>query len=290
MSDINVSNAIKECAEKVNDAILGILENYDPHLSSLYESMRYSAGSGGKRIRPFITCSVAEALSAPADVALSFAVAVEMIHTYSLIHDDLPCMDNDDVRRGKPTNHKVFGEAEALLAGDALLTMAFNVISHAACGGDTKVRAVAALSEAAGASGMIGGQIIDIHSEGKSIDFDLLIKMHSLKTGALIRCAAKLGAIAAECNDATVLDKVDRYAANVGLAFQIEDDVLDEEEAKLSPEKDTDPKTTFMTFMSPEEAMKYAEKLTAEAKSAIGDLPRAEILIALADHLLKRKV
>lgn len=290
MSDVNISRAIEECAAKINDAILDIISNRDADLASLYESMRYSAGAGGKRIRPFITCSVADMLSAPADVALSFAVAVEMIHTYSLIHDDLPCMDNDDFRRGKPTNHKVFGEAEALLAGDALLTMAFYVIANANCSGDTKARAVAALSEAAGASGMIGGQIIDIHSEGKNIDFELLVKMHSLKTGALIKCAAKLGAIAAECNDTETLNKIDLYASNVGLAFQIEDDILDEEEAKLSPEKNPDPKTTFMTFMSPTEAIEYAEKLTAEAKSAISGAPNSELLVALADHLLKRKV
>lgn len=290
MSDVNISQAIEECAAKINDAILDVISNRDADLASLYESMRYSAGAGGKRIRPFITCSVADMLSAPADVALSFAVAVEMIHTYSLIHDDLPCMDNDDFRRGKPTNHKVFGEAEALLAGDALLTMAFYVIANANCSGDTKARAVAALSEAAGASGMIGGQIIDIHSEGKNIDFELLVKMHSLKTGALIKCAAKLGAIAAECNDTETLNKIDLYASNVGLAFQIEDDILDEEEAKLSPEKNPDPKTTFMTFMSPTEAIKYAEKLTAEAKTAISSIPNSELLVALADHLLKRKV
>jgi len=213
-----------------------------------------------------------------------------MIHTYSLIHDDLPCMDNDDFRRGKATNHKVFGEAEALLAGDALLTGAFDTIACADCDGDTKAQAVAVLSRAAGASGMIGGQIIDIKSEGKSIDFDLLIKMHTLKTGALIRAAARLGTIAAGCTSPDIVEKIDLYAKNVGLAFQIEDDVLDAEEALENPDAKADPKTTFMSFMSAEEAMAFAMRLTEEAKAAIGDIPNSSTLIALADHLLVRKV
>lgn len=288
---IEIVKSIESSARQVTDKISAILENSDRDLALLYESMRYSACGGGKRIRPFLARAVAQMLSGEeSDCALRFAVAVEMIHTYSLIHDDLPCMDNDDFRRGEPTNHKVFGVAEALLAGDALLTGAFEVISKTECDDAIKVRAISTLSEAAGACGMIGGQMIDIKSEGKSIEFDLLLKMHSLKTGALIRSAARLGAISAGCVDPVLLEKIDIYAKNVGLAFQIEDDVLDAAEENDGAGCEDEVKTTFMSFMTADEAMSYAMRLTDEAKSAISDIPNSEILIALADHLLVRKV
>ncbi|WP_413291957.1 polyprenyl synthetase family protein [Bdellovibrio sp. HCB185ZH] len=199
----------------------------EPAIAELRKSMLYSATNGGKRFRPVLSVLIAEMLGSSAEKVLPFATAVELIHTYSLIHDDLPCMDNDDMRRGKPTNHKVFGEDFALLAGDALLTEAFLIVAkNYADNGFLVGRLVQLLSEAAGIRGMVGGQAIDLRAGQKQLTQDELTHLHLLKTGALIRVAVEGAAIiaGAKTHDVEALKK---FGEGLGLAFQVADDVLD---------------------------------------------------------------
>lgn len=196
-------------------------------IQELKKSMHYSATNGGKRFRPVLSLLVADLLKTRQEKVLPFAVAVEMIHTYSLIHDDLPCMDNDDIRRGSPTNHKVFGEDFALLAGDALLTEAFLLIAETyAAQGALAVKLTHLLSEAAGVRGMVGGQAIDLRAGSQAFTNDELTHLHSLKTGALIRVAVEGAALIAEAQPSEVL-ALRNFGAGLGLAFQIADDILD---------------------------------------------------------------
>jgi len=267
----------------------------DDDLRILLDAERYSLFAGGKRIRPALTLEFCRMFGGEEAAALPFACAVEMIHTYSLIHDDLPCMDDDDLRRGKPTNHKVFGESTALLAGDALLTGAFEAAaSNTAAGAETSAMAVAYLANSAGRYGMVGGQIMDLEGEKKELTLDELIKLHSLKTGALIGAAAVLGAMAAgvSLSDRCMKDVV-TYAENIGLAFQIVDDILDRtgnaEELGKNVGVDAErQKNTFLTFFSVEEAQFYADRLTNEAITAIRKYPNSEPLVAIAEWLAKR--
>ena len=269
----------------------------DPDIASLLDSERYSLFAGGKRIRPALTLEFCKLFGGEESAAIPFACAVEMIHTYSLIHDDLPCMDNDDLRRGKPTNHKVFGETIALLAGDSLLTGAFEVAaSNTEAGADVSAMAVAYLASCAGRYGMIGGQVMDIEGEKRKLTLDELLKLHSLKTGALISAASVMGALAAGVRlDDKAMKDVITYAENIGLAFQIVDDILDctGDEAVLGKRVGTDAehqKNTFMSFYSLEEAQFYADRLTQEAINAVRKYPESDALCALAEWLAKRKV
>ena len=218
---------IKAVAEKVNDYLAQNVISKDSDLSLLYDSMRYSLLDSGKRIRPYIVISVARALGASDEAAIPFAAALEMIHTYSLIHDDLPCMDDDDFRRGRPSNHKAFGEDIALLAGDALLTKAFETVSFSCASCETKIEAIKVLSVAAGADGMIGGQLLDLDAEKNPPTIQALLKIYSMKTGALLRAAAQLGYLASENKSEEISHALGVYAANIGTSFQIVDDVLD---------------------------------------------------------------
>ena len=214
--------------------------------------------------------------------ALPLAMAIEMVHTYSLIHDDLPCMDDDDERRGMPSNHKVFGEATALLAGDGLLTLAFSVIvSSSALSDSAKIKAVRLLADSAGVFGMIGGQQIDLLGEKQKLTEQQHKKMNLLKTGALIKAAALMGCIAADA-DASAFDAASAYAENVGLAFQVKDDLLDIGEE--------DGKTTYLTFMSATDAEKLVASLTENAVSAVSVIPNSELLIEAAEFLRDRAV
>ncbi len=192
----------------------------------LFEAMRYSLLAGGKRLRPALTLALCEICGGDAAAALPFAAAVEMLHTYSLIHDDLPCMDNDEYRRGKLTNHKVYGEATAVLAGDALLTAAFGQLAAAALPAERIAKAVAALARCAGELGMVGGQVLDMNAETRLCTEQEVYDIQSRKTGALISAACQLGVIAAGGSQ-TQLSQAERYAEAIGLAFQIEDDILD---------------------------------------------------------------
>ncbi len=293
MKTNTLNEAMASAAKNTEACLSDLLEEKDPDLALLFEGMRYSAMAGGKRIRPFLTLTFCKMLGGEEKNAIYFAAALEMVHTYSLIHDDLPCMDDDDLRRGKPTNHKVFGEAEAVLTGDALLTMAFEALTKAPVSAECAVRAVRCLSEAAGARGMVGGQMMDIRAEKIPPDKETLVRLHSRKTGALIRAAAELGCIAAGVSDEKTVSACRAYANGIGLAFQIVDDILDRygDTASLGKrvgQDEKDGKTTFLSFATKDEAYFEAERLTNEAKAALSDFLGAEDLLALADSLLYR--
>ena len=222
----------KQLEEKIK-LIDTFLSEYFPKKNNLqktiYEAMEYSLFAGGKRIRPVLAVSVCEMLGGKALDVMPFACALEMIHTYSLIHDDLPCMDDDDLRRGRPTSHKVFGEGMAVLTGDALLNCAFETaIKFSQVSPEVTLDCLNVLSNASGTEGMIGGQVIDLENEGKKTEYSVLENMHLLKTGALISAAAKLGAICAGVPNSDIF-RVNEFAKNLGIAFQIKDDILDVE-------------------------------------------------------------
>lgn len=291
-----LDDAISKNAKLTEAALTEISAGEDNDYGILLEAERYSLLDGGKRVRPFLVNECCELLGGDISKSMPLACAVEMIHTYSLIHDDLPCMDDDDFRRGKPSNHKRFGYANALLAGDALLTKAFGVIAGAEnLSPRERSEAVRALSSAAGERGMIGGQIIDLVGETRELDFDTLIKLHSHKTGALIECSARLGCIAAGYGEnSPETQKLCEYAKNIGLAFQVIDDILDfvssEEELGKSVGSDaTHNKTTFLTFYSVDEAREFAGELTQRAISAISDIEGSELLTDFACYLLERQ-
>lgn len=242
---------------------------------TVWEAMRYSLLVGGKRIRPVLTLAFAELCGGSAQQALPFACAVEMVHTYSLIHDDLPCMDDDDLRRGKPTNHKVFGEAMALLAGDGLLTRAFEQALAFSGPSSDAVRGASVLARCAGASGMVGGQCVDLSAQGKEVDLSLLQQMDQGKTVALISAACQMGCIAAGAGDGQ-LEAARRYAEGLGMAFQIRDDILDVEgDAKtlgknvgMDSARD---KRNYVSLLGVEEAQRLVESYTDQAISALED-------------------
>ncbi len=280
----SLSTVINENASLIGAKIDEYLSGSIDEISVLTDSMKYSATSGGKRIRPFLTLEVAKMLGGECDAALPYACAIEMIHTYSLIHDDLPCMDNDEVRRGKPTNHIVFGEANALLAGDALLTKAFEVAAkNEYVSAENRVAAVLLLSENSGADGMIGGQVLDLAGEKERLSEKTHLMMNRMKTGCLIRTAALLGCLAAGYGDETPeYADIQKYSENIGLAFQIEDDILD-----MGTE---DNKTTFLSFMTESEAKDKINSLTSEAISVISKYDGSQTLIDFANYLSKREI
>ena len=261
---------------------------------TLAESMRYSLMAGGKRLRPILLMEAAEAVGGRGEDYIHAACALEMIHTYSLIHDDLPAMDNDDYRRGKLTNHKVYGAGIATLAGDALLTLAFEVILRQKADSETLCRVIREISQAAGPDGMVGGQAIDMESEGKSITMDELRKMHMGKTGALFRAAIRSGAILAGAGE-TELNALTRYAEAFGLAFQITDDILDVigDESEIGKPVGSDErnhKSTYVTLTSLEKAKQLAKDAVDEAVLALepfGD--KAWFLKELVEFLISRK-
>ena len=261
--------------------------------SGLIEAMRYSLLGGGKRIRAALALEFCDIYGGDWKNALPAAAAIEMIHAYSLIHDDMPCMDNDDFRRGKPSCHKKFGEAEALLAGDALLTYAFGYAAKSKANPENIVRALKEMSEFAGCDGMCGGQYIDLESEGKNIDEATLETMHRLKTGAMIRLSGRIGAILGGANEREI-ERADRYCAKIGLAFQITDDILDvigDEKLLGKPVKSdsSNDKKTYASFYGIEAAKKMADKLFCEAKSIITEIdPRDDFLMGLTDFLESR--
>lgn len=260
---------------------------------TVLEAMDYSLSAGGKRIRPILTLEFCRLCGGAAEDAYPFAAAIEMVHTYSLIHDDLPCMDDDDYRRGRPTNHKVYGEAMAVLAGDGLLTEAFAVALSAKIPAERVVRATAALAEAAGCSGMLGGQVIDLESENRQIPLELLETLHRQKTAALIRGAVRMGAIVGGA-DARQIEAADRYAEALGLAFQITDDILDVtgDAEKLGKSVHSDEragKSTYVTALGLEKAKERAEELTACAVESLGVFSDADFLIWLSRKLLRRE-
>ena len=271
-------------------------KNIDKGVEPFLATEKYSLLGGGKRIRPFLTNEVCAMLGGDINASMPFAMAVEMIHTYSLIHDDLPCMDDDDMRRGKPSNHKVFGEAYALLAGDALLTNAFAVAaSNKYTDAKTTSRAIELIAAAAGDAGMIGGQFIDLEGELRRLSLDELLILHNHKTGKMIELSAILGCLAAGYDESSVEFKlVKNYAQKIGLAFQVVDDILDVEgdEATVGKTLNSDAgnqKTTFLSFFDIQRAKRYAQSLTEEAKIEISNIDESETLCALAEYLLARE-
>ena len=262
---------------------------------TIYEAMRYSLLSGGKRLRPILMLFSCEACGGHAEDAVPFACALEMVHTYSLIHDDLPAMDNDELRRGMPTNHVKFGEAMAILAGDALLNRAFEIASSkSSIPADRTVAAIRILSEASGAYGMIGGQVIDIESENKAITAEELKHLHALKTGAIIRAAGKMGAVIAGAEQEK-MDALDAFCLNLGIAFQIQDDILDvtgTEETLGKPigSDAENGKTTYITLYGKERAGELSEEYTKRAVDALSVFgEEKKYLVALAEHLTNRR-
>lgn len=225
-AELSLSAALKEISSLIDGRLSDILSAPSAEVASIYEAMRYSVMAGGKRFRPALVLLTSRMLGAADEAALPAACAIEMIHTYSLIHDDLPAMDNDDLRRGRPTSHKVFGEAMAILAGDGLLTEAFCVLSSQVADGACAAALVRELSEAAGPRGMVGGQVLDMESEGTAGRDWPVELIHRLKTGRLIVAAVRMGAISAGA-DSGALERLSEYGRQVGLAFQIADDLLD---------------------------------------------------------------
>lgn len=281
--------------ELINRELDGIYAENIALNATLAKSMNYSLMAGGKRLRPILVMAAADAVGADGEKFLHLATSIEMIHTYSLIHDDLPAMDNDDYRRGKLTNHKVFGDGIAVLAGDALLTLAFEVIADSPnVDTEKKLKVIKEMSHAAGAEGMVGGQVIDLESEGKKIDMDTLRKMHSAKTGALFCAAIRSGAILGGATDKQLAD-LTQYARQFGLAFQITDDILDVtgDEASIGKPVGSDEKnhkSTYVTLGSLESARELAQTAVDEAKKALADFGKeADFLRELVDYLISRK-
>lgn len=262
---------------------------------NLVRAMEYSLMAGGKRLRPILLMAAADAINGTGEKFITVADALEMIHTYSLIHDDLPAMDDDDYRRGKLTNHKVFGEATAILAGDALLTLAFEVVLRQQnVPPEILLAVLKEISIAAGAAGMVGGQAIDLRSEGVQIDLATLKIMHMGKTGALFKAAIRCGAILAQASEKNLAD-LTRYAENFGLAFQITDDILDVTgDAKIlgkatgSDEKNH--KSTYVSLTSLDEAKRLAQQAVDEALTALENFgSEADFLRELVQYLTARK-
>lgn len=273
-----------------------LCDAYLPAQSELGQAARYSLLGGGKRVRAVLTLAACALCGADAADALDYACALEMLHCYSLIHDDLPCMDNDDFRRGRPSCHKQFGEATALLAADALVTAAFETIANAACSAESRVEAVQLLAKGGGDRGMLYGQELDKHFETVRANEQELLALHAHKTGALIIAAVELGCAAAGVRpDDEARRALVRYAAEVGLVFQIVDDILDvtsttEELGKpVGSDADND-KTTFITLYGLQGAHEKAEHHNAAALAALDALgPRADFLRLMAAELLERK-
>lgn len=292
---LDIKSDLAHCCEEVNSRLEALLKNDDARFKTIFDSVNYSVSCGGKRIRPYLVMKFCELAKGSREAAIDLACALEMVHTYSLIHDDLPCMDNDDMRRGKPTNHIVFGEATATLAGDALLTYAFEVIANANADALVRIRAVKALSENAGMYGMIGGQILDMQGEKEPLGYEDYVTMNACKTGCLINAAAKLGLISASVEDESELMKDALiYSSRIGRAFQVTDDILDvtssvEELGKPIGSDAENGKTTVLSYMSIDEARALAARLTDEAVSAIEKYEGSEKLCVLANYLLTRK-
>lgn len=282
----------------VDDALYNFLRVDREVPSVLKEAMAYSLFPGGKRLRSILTLATAEALECPPEPVLPFACALEMIHTYSLIHDDLPAMDDDDTRRGRPTNHKVYGEAIAILAGDALLTKAFGIMTKSEVAPGVEKTALLALireaSFSAGAEGMVGGQVADILSEKKRIALEELYGIHRRKTGALLKLAVRAGAILAGANEIQ-LARLTTYAEKIGLAFQIQDDILDVigDQEKIGKPVGSDQekeKATFPAFLGLSQSKEQVRLLVSEAKKCLETTPgiHAGRLCDIADYLARR--
>ena len=291
----DLATYMAERARAVDQALDRFLPSEALPPSSLHKAMRYSVFAGGKRLRPVLVAAGAEAVGGHFEAVMPAACAVEMIHTYSLIHDDLPAMDNDDYRRGVPTNHKVFGEAIAILAGDALLTLAFRLLADSADADARRIRDVfIEVADAAGSAGMVGGQVADIECEGKPADAATVDYIHSHKTAALIRASIRSGAILTGATPSQ-LEALRVAGDALGLAFQIMDDILDitatsEELGKTAGKDQAQQKATYPAVHGLEISRRRAQTLVADAHAALEPFgPRALPLRALGTFIIERK-
>ena len=293
---MDIKQYLKEKKDIVDNALKKyFLDSEEKPLRILKESMRYSLFAGGKRLRPILCIAGAEAVGGSYEDVLPVACGLEFIHTYSLIHDDLPVMDDDDMRRGKPTNHKVFGEAVALLAGDGLLTDAFYIMTKAEKVDPKRlIRVIALIAEAAGSNGMVAGQVADIESEGKNVDISILEFIHTHKTAALIRASVTSGAILAGGKEDDI-DAISNYGANIGLAFQIADDILnvigDPKLLGKSVGSDEERhKITYPAIVGLEESKKIQQDLVKKAISFLDRFDsKADPLRDIARYIIERE-
>ncbi len=286
------------CQARVDAALDALFVAPRSELERLYQAMRYSVINGGKRVRPLLAYAACETLGGAAERADGAACAVELIHAYSLVHDDLPAMDDDDLRRGQPTTHIAFDEACAILAGDGLQALAFEVLADTARNpqdAETRLDMIASLARAAGPAGMVGGQAIDLGSVGVQLDQAALETMHRHKTGALIEASVRLGALASGRSDASSLAALQRYARAIGLAFQVQDDILDVESdtatlGKTQGKDQANDKPTYPALLGLDAAKAYALELRDQALAALADFDeRADALRQLARYIVERR-
>ena len=289
-----------ELKSRVNNIEI-LLNEYMPkeegYQKTIFEAMNYSLSAGGKRLRPILTLEACKLVGGNEKDAIPFAAAIEMIHTYSLIHDDLPALDNDDLRRGRKTNHKVYGEAMAILAGDGLLNYAYEIMLKESIGKDDSnkyLKAINEIAKASGIYGMIGGQVVDIESEGKSIAKDKLDFIHMNKTAAIIIGCMRAGAIIGGASE-NQLENITKYAKNIGLSFQIVDDILDivGDEAKLGKNVGSDidnEKSTYPSLIGLEKSKEVANQLIKEAKASINQISKDNAFLnGLAEYIVDRE-
>lgn len=288
---------LKERAIYIEELLNKYMPKEEGYQKTIMESMNYSLRAGGKRLRPILTLEACKIVGGNEEDAIAFAVAIEMIHTYSLIHDDLPALDNDDLRRGRKTNHIVYGEDMAILAGDALLNYAFEVMLSSSLGKknpEKYLRAINEIAKSSGIYGMIGGQVVDVQSENEQIPKQKLDYIHNNKTAAIIIGCMRAGAIIGDANEEQI-DEITKYAKNIGLSFQIVDDILDivGDEAKLGKKVGSDidnNKSTYPSLLGLEKSKEIANELISEAKKSIEKLSEnVEFLNGLADYIIARE-
>ncbi|MDX5725596.1 farnesyl diphosphate synthase [Clostridioides difficile] len=291
----------KQCLKEKASFVEKVLKEYMPkeegYQKTVIEAMNYSLSAGGKRLRPILTLEACKIVGGNEDEAIPFAIAIEMIHTYSLIHDDLPALDNDDLRRGRPTNHKVYGEAMGILAGDALLNYAFEVMLAGSINKENPekyLKAINEIAKGAGIYGMIGGQVVDVESENKQIEKEKLDYIHMNKTAAMMVGCMRAGATIGGANSEQ-MEEITKYAKNIGLSFQIVDDILDivGDEAKLGKKVGSDIenyKSTYPSLLGLDKSKEIAHNLIDEAKKSIEKLSDdVDFLKGLAEYIIDRE-
>lgn len=293
---MDLESRMKQVAEQIDTALDHLLPKPSGPESNLLEAMRYAALDGGKRLRPLLVLECGQLFGMDEKAMLRIAGALECVHTYSLVHDDLPCMDDDDMRRGKPSAHKQFDEATAILAGDGLLTLAFEILSDSKTHSDPFIRCelISRLASAAGAHGMVGGQMIDLNAEEQELEISAVTRLQRMKTGALIAFACEAGPVAARASHAAI-QSLNAYAHDLGLAFQIVDDLLDiegvERDLGKTPGKDkATGKATFVAIVGPERAKAQVELLASQAVRHL-DLfdQKADLLREVVDFVVNRR-
>ncbi|WP_373598343.1 polyprenyl synthetase family protein [Paraclostridium bifermentans] len=294
---MNFKDDLKSKVVTVENLLNEYMPKEEGYQKTICEAMNYSLKAGGKRLRPILTLEACKIVGGNEKDVIPFAVAIEMIHTYSLIHDDLPALDNDDLRRGRATNHKVYGEAMAILAGDGLLNYAYEIMLRESIGKENSekyLRAINEIAKASGIYGMIGGQVVDIESENKKINIDKLDFIHMNKTAAIMVGCMRAGAIIGGA-DEVQLENITKYAKNIGLSFQIVDDILDivGDESKLGKKVGSDidnDKSTYPSLLGLEKSKEIANELIQEAKLSINNVnSNSEFLNGLADYIVDRE-